>query len=106
MLQGCSKKRPDIFFDLLFHVVIVEIDERQHRSYEDSCECSRINEIVNGIGGKAVIIIRFNPDITRHQGKKLNLQLVDKLHLLVETIKKEIICPYRFFFGETNSIVL
>lgn len=62
MLQGCSKKRPDVFFQLDKHCVVVEIDEDQHKTYADKCECSRINEIVNGIGGKSVIIIRFNPD--------------------------------------------
>ena len=48
-----QKKRPDIFFDLSTHCVIVEIDENQHNSYEDICECARINEIVNGIGGRS-----------------------------------------------------
>ena len=36
------------------------MSENQHNYYEDSCECSRINEIVNGIGGRPVIIIRYN----------------------------------------------
>lgn len=54
MLQGCSKKRPDIYFELNTHCVIVEINEYQHYAYKDICECSRINEIVNGIGGKSV----------------------------------------------------
>ena len=59
MLQGCSKKRPDVYFELPTHCVIVEIDENQHASYGDSCECARLNEIVNGIGGKPVVVIRF-----------------------------------------------
>lgn len=54
ILQGCSKKRPDVFFELDKHCVIVEIDEDQHKNYIESCECARINEIVNGIGGKSV----------------------------------------------------
>jgi hypothetical protein len=48
MLQECSKKRPDIYFELNKHCIIVEIDENQHNSYQNSCECARINEIVNG----------------------------------------------------------
>jgi len=28
MLQGCSKKRPDIYFELNSHCLIVEIDEQ------------------------------------------------------------------------------
>jgi hypothetical protein len=90
MLQGCSKKRPDVFFDMPKHCVIVEVDEHQHRSYGDSCECARLNEIVNGIGGKPVVIVRFNPDTTRHNGKALHLRLGDKVDLLVSTIKEEL----------------
>jgi hypothetical protein len=90
MLQGCSKKRPDVYFEKPGHCVIVEVDENQHRGYEDSCECSRLNEIVNGIGGKPVVIIRFNPDVTRHQGKQLPMQMGDKVDLLIDTIKEEL----------------
>jgi len=97
MLQGCSKRRPDVYFELNKHSVIVEIDENQHKSYEDSCECSRINEIVNGIGGKSVIIIRFNPDITRNKGTNLKLTLSDKMDLLVNTIKEELAKDYNSF---------
>ena len=72
MLQNCSKKRPDIFFDIpLSHCVICEIDESQHNTYRDSCECARINEIVTGIGGKSVIIIRFNPDTIKNKNNKI-----------------------------------
>jgi len=97
MLQDCSKKRPDVFFELDKHCVIVEIDEHQHRTYEDVCECARICEIVSGIGGRSVIFIRFNPDITRHKGKNLNLVLSDKIDLLVNTIKNELVKDYNNF---------
>ena len=55
MLNKCSQRRPDIFFDLLKHCVIVEVDEKQHMSYSEVCECARINDIVNGIGGRPVV---------------------------------------------------
>ena len=97
MLQGCSKKRPDIYFELNTHCVIVEIDEYQHNTYEDSCECSRINEIVNGIGGKSVIIIRYNPDIIKNNQKKVNITQSDKIDLLVKMIKEELIKTYNEF---------
>jgi hypothetical protein len=97
MLQGCSKKRPDIYFELDRHCVIVEIDEHQHNTYEDSCECSRINEIVNGIGGKSVIIIRYNPDIVRNKGKMLDVKQEDRIGLLVKSIKEELVKEYDKF---------
>ena len=77
MLQDVLKKRPDVYFELNTNCVIVEIDEHQHNTYEDSYECSRINEIVNKIGKKSVIIIRFNSDTTKHKGKTLKLKLTD-----------------------------
>ena len=104
MLQGCSKKRPDIYFELNSHCLIVEIDENQHKTYEDSCECARINEIVNGIGGKSVIIIRFNPDTTKHKVKKLPLLLSDKIKLLVNTIKEELTKEYDSFLVKLIQI--
>jgi hypothetical protein len=99
MLQGCSKKRPDIYFELpnSKHCIIVEIDENQHNSYEDSCECARINEIVNGIGGRSVIIIRYNPDVVKNNNKTLKISNSDKLDLLVKTIKDELTKEYDTF---------
>ena len=97
MLQGCSKKRPDIYFELERHCLIVEVDENQHNAYEDSCECSRINEIVNGIGGKSVIIIRYNPDIVKNKGKILDIKQEDRIGLLVKSIKEELVKEYDKF---------
>jgi hypothetical protein len=97
MLQGCSTKRPDVYFELEKHCVIVEIDEHQHRTYEDSCECARINEIVNGIGGKSVIIIRYNPDLIRHNGKQLNISHTKRIKYLIKNIKHELTKEYTKF---------
>jgi hypothetical protein len=104
MLQGCSKKRPDIYFELNKHSIIVEIDENQHNTYEDSCECARINEIVNGIGGKSVIIIRYNPDTVKNKGIILNINNADRIDLLVKTIKEELIKEYNSFIVKIIQI--
>jgi hypothetical protein len=104
MLQGCSKKRPDIFFDLHTHCVIVEVDENQHNTYQDSCECARINEIVNGIGGKTIIIIRYNPDIVKNNGKNIAIKQCDRVDLLVETVKNELVKSYDTFIVKTIQI--
>jgi hypothetical protein len=58
--DGCSQKRPDIFIDLGYQVIIVEIDENQHKNY--SCENKRIMELSQDINHRPLIIIRFNPD--------------------------------------------
>jgi hypothetical protein len=97
MLNGCSRKRPDIYFELDKHCLIVEIDEHQHNTYEDSCECARLNEIVSGIGGKSVIIIRYNPDVFKNKGKIVECDVSDKLGLLIKIIKKELVRNYDTF---------
>ncbi len=97
MLQGCSKKRPDIYFELLKHCVILEVDEHQHNTYGDSCECARINEIVNGIGGKSIIIIRYNPDSIKNGNKEIIIKQNERLNLLKKIIKQELIKEYDYF---------
>jgi hypothetical protein len=104
MLEGCSKKRPDVYFELNKHCVIVEIDEHQHNTYGESCECARINEIVNGIGGKSVIIIRYNPDVVKHKKTILNIKQIDRVDLLVKTIKEELVKEYDTFIVKTIQL--
>jgi len=58
---GCSKKRPDIFLDLLTHSIIIEIDENQHKTY-NNCELKRINLLFEDLGDRHIVFIRFNPD--------------------------------------------
>jgi hypothetical protein len=63
LLECNSKKRPDLRILLDDRIIIIEIDEDQHKRYSDSCECARLNEIINSIDLKATTyIIRFNPD--------------------------------------------
>jgi hypothetical protein len=59
---GCSRRRPDIFIDLGYQIVIVEIDENQHNDYDCSCENKRIMELSQDVGHRPIIFIRFNPD--------------------------------------------
>ena len=68
---GCSKKRPDILIDLGFQVLIIEIDENQHNSYDCSCENKRIMELSQDIGHRPIIFIRFNPDDYKGKNNKL-----------------------------------
>ena len=60
--DGCSKKRPDLLIDLGYQIIIVEIDENQHKNYDCSCDNKRIMEISQDNGYRPIIFIRFNPD--------------------------------------------
>ena len=66
---GCSKRRPDVLLDLMYQVIIIEIDEDQHTGYDCSCENKRIMELSQDMGHRPIIFIRFNPDDYQKNGK-------------------------------------
>lgn len=57
---GCSKRRPDWFYDCLTHSVVIEADENKHIAY--TCENKRVMELFQDLGNRPLIVIRFNPD--------------------------------------------
>ena len=59
---GCSKRRPDKLLDLQTHVIIVEVDENQHTSYDTTCENKRLMELSQDLAHRPIVFIRFNPD--------------------------------------------
>ena len=59
---GCSKRRPDVLIEKYTHVIIIECDEEQHKSYDTTCETQRINDIYTDLGDRSIVLIRFNPD--------------------------------------------
>ena len=59
---GCSAKRPDVLIDLGYQVVIVKVDENQHKTYDCSCENKRIMELSQDVNHCNIVFIRFNPD--------------------------------------------
>jgi hypothetical protein len=62
IFDGCSKRRPDLFLDLGYQIIIIEVDENQHTVYDCSCENKRIMELSQDVGHKPIVFIRFNPD--------------------------------------------
>jgi len=69
--DGCSRRRPDILIDLGYQLIIVEIDENQHRQYDCSCENKRIMELSKDLGHRPIVFIRFNPDDYLNQGNNI-----------------------------------
>ena len=68
-------------------VIIMEVDENQHKSYTRRCELIRIMEISLGYGGAPVHWIRYNPDefkvdgITLETGRQERVEVL-RSHLL------------------------
>lgn len=58
----CGLERPDFVFEMATHVVILEVDENQHKSYPCECEQVRMVNVTQAYGGLHVFWIRYNPD--------------------------------------------
>jgi len=52
-------------------IIIVEIDENQHKEYDCSCENKRLMEISKDVGHRSIIFIRFNPDVYYLNNEKI-----------------------------------
>lgn len=69
---GCSKRRPDLLLDLGTHIIIIEVDENKHTTYDCSCENKRLMELSRDLGHRPIVFIRFNPDgYVDSTGKKI-----------------------------------
>jgi hypothetical protein len=58
---GNTRKRPDIRIAKQYYDVLIEIDENQHKYYDDKIEDYRYTEIQDAFK-TSLIVIRFNPD--------------------------------------------
>ena len=69
--DGCSKYRPDLLLDMGTHIIIVEIDENKHTSYDCSCENKRLMSLSQDLQHRPIILIRFNPDSYKNEKGEL-----------------------------------
>jgi hypothetical protein len=69
--NGCSRKIPDLLIDLGYQVIIIEIDEFKHNTYDNICDNRRIMELSLDVNHRPIILIRFNPDSYKNKGKNI-----------------------------------
>ena len=69
VVDGCSKRRPDLLLDMGYHIIIVEVDENKHSGYDCSCENKRLMELSQDLQHRPIVFIRFNPDSYINQNK-------------------------------------
>lgn len=81
----CNKRRPDLVIDCKTHFVVVEVDENQHKYYNDECEKIRMLEILQSLG-LPVIFIRYNPDTYKPKLNSSEFNLKYREKLLIECI--------------------
>ena len=111
---GCQRYRPDKLYTDLNYVELAECDEFQHWHWNGSYECDerRISEIYeeDGIIGKNMAVLRWNPDnYTPKEGLK-KLSRKERLKVYVELSKKlrqktshtDKIHIYYLFYSEDN----
>jgi hypothetical protein len=62
LLNSKSYFRPDLYTIIGNRVIIIEIDQNQHKCYNKAKEFDRINEFKKYFFEKSLCIIHFNPD--------------------------------------------
>ena len=70
--SSCSAQRPYAKIDLGYQVIIVEVDENQHQTYDCSYENKRLIQLSQDIGHQKMVFICFNPDEYIENGVKIN----------------------------------
>lgn len=108
------KRRPDFLFiseNDLFHVII-EVDEFQHKRYDENEELKRTEEMVEALG-TSVFFIRYNPDDFSVKGVKQKITPDERSSFLIETLQRviksenfgeNVIAELKLFYDEFDGI--
>ena len=90
---GKKYNRPDRIYEFKNYIVIIEIDENQHKGYHcvvKETEMARMYDIGSNIletKNKSTIFVRFNPDNYRLGGKIQKYSMPKRLDLLLKWVK-------------------
>ena len=57
-----GQSRPDFLWRMSSHIVILEVDEKQHKAYDPDCERKRELDLLNSAKGIPLYLVRYNPD--------------------------------------------
>ena len=84
--RACGdRERPDFYWNRGAWSIILEVDEDQHKSRPEECECIRMMNLFQSEGGIPVFFIRFNPDA--YQSSEPTLSLRQRLMVLRDWLK-------------------
>ena len=78
---GSSRRRPDVLIGCGEWCIIVEVDERQHRSYSNysnDINDQRVADLINDLQGLKLVLIRFNPDSYKDSNRVTRRSLFSK----------------------------
>jgi hypothetical protein len=68
---GESGHRPDLLLDIGHQVIIIEVDEHQHKGYKSNADNTRILELSDDVDNRPIVLIRFNPDAYNKGGTRI-----------------------------------
>lgn len=97
--KDCTRKRPDFVYHCGSHIIIIEVDEYQHKSYSCTAygdtlegrikgERIRMYEIAQSFDGLPVTFIRYNPNNYKVNGILIKKPQEARHDILVKWIKK------------------
>jgi len=103
---------PDFLIDANTHKIVLEVDENQHKSYNEECEKARMINISQTLG-MPVIFVRYNPDkfkkpfkynrrITKKYRKELLLQWLNQTSVMKPNNGDEFLRVVYLFFDGFN----
>lgn len=79
--------RPDFLWNLNDSVIVIlEVDENQHRAYSKFGETAREIRLVEGCKDKTLVLIRYNPDATKKTKNVSDEKRLEILSSLVERV--------------------
>ena len=85
------KNRPDIVYEVKTHVVVIEIDEGQHKGYCPEGEVNRMKNIYTAYGGEMpVVFVRYNPDNFKVGGNVVKIPIEKRLDIMSRWVRKAI----------------
>jgi len=106
---SCGSYRPDIKIDAGTHLVIVEVDEDQHKQYDENCEIARMFNIAQA-EGLPCVFLRYNPDTYKINGITKRVYSETRLKKLCETIDEHIekipetiVTVYRLYYDSHSQ---
>lgn len=96
-----GKARPDFLWRMTSFVVILEVDEMQHKAYDAACERKRELDLLNSAKGTPVYLVRYNPDSFSTASKKSTTPFFGKEQRLLDLLEYILVdAPKQTLFGK------
>jgi hypothetical protein len=92
-----SKYRPDMYTIIDDFILMIEIDEKQHKNYKINKENERIKKIYDELNKKNMTLIRINPDSyidcydIEHKGISNNPNIFNmRMNIIIKTVEESL----------------